>query len=153
MPNGGELHQNAAATPTAVVPTAAAESGAEAEAVVSPCLPKVPAATTAPEAEEEVPIKVDAPQPGSSAAAAETAAAEVRPEEAPKHSGNVDPPKTQAGDSASKVVNEDGKGLPQKRTAPDDAGEKAGAAKAKAKAKADPKAKAQEKASSRKIKT
>ena len=76
----------------------------------------------------------------------------MRPEEAPKHSGNVDPPKTQAGDSASKVVNEDGKGLPQKRTAPDDAGEKAGAAKAKAKAKADPKAKAQEKASSRKIK-
>ena len=153
MPNSGELHQNATATPTAVAPTAAAESGAEAEAVVSPCPPNVAAATTAPGAEEEVPIKVDAPQAGSSAAAAETDAAELRSEEAPKQSGNVDPPKTPGEDSTSKVVKEDGKGLPQKRKAQSDADEKAGAAKAKAKAKADPKAKAQEKASSRQRKT
>ena len=137
-----------------MAPTATAESGAEAEAVVSPCPPNVPAATTVPEAEEEeAPIKVDAPQAGSSAAAAETDAAELRPEEAPKQSGNVDPPKTPGEDSTSKVVKEDGKGLPQKRKAQSDADEKAGAAKAKAKAKADPKAKAQEKASSRKRKT
>ena len=119
--------------------------------------PNVLAATPVPEVlgeeEEEAPIKVDAPQAGSSAAAAGTAAAELKPEEAPKQSGNTDPPKNPAGESNTKVVKADGTGPPQKRKAQSDAEEKAGAAKAKAKAKADPKPKPQEKASSRKRKT